>query len=339
VSVTRGRLAGASTALGALLAIVAGIFVGRALVHEWDEVSSSLSEASPGWIVAALVLAVAGMTAIALPWRHALRMLGADLAWGHTIARYYLGEIGKYVPGGVWPVLGRGELARRAGVSRAPAYSSVALSLITLYLAAMFLALLGVPALLDEGSSGYVWVLLLLPLGLVALHHAVLERVRGLAERVLRRPISATIPRWRDTLTLVVMYVPSWLLIGTATWAVARGLGQDVGWLDVAPAAVLSWVVGFVLVPVPGGVGVREAAFVAAVSGMDSGVAAATAVLARALFVLVDALGALGASGWLARHRLSGRGGSDDTDDTDDAEDAELSGADEAAAPAGTPAL
>ena len=55
------------------------------------------------------------------------------------------------------------------------------------------------------------------------------------------------------------------------------------------------------------GVGVREAAFVAAVSGMDSGVAAATAVLARALFVLVDAVGALTASGWLARHRLSGR--------------------------------
>lgn len=331
---TRGRLAGATTALGALLAIVAGIFVGRALVREWDEVSSSLSDASPVWIVVALLVAAAGMTSIALPWRRALRMLGSDLPWGQTIARYYLGEIGKYVPGGVWPVLGRGELARRAGVARGPAYSSVALSLVTLYLAAMFLALLGVPALLDDGSGGYVWVLLLLPLGLIGLHHAVLERVRGLAERVLRRPIAATIPRWRDTLTLVVTYVPSWLLIGTATWAVARGLGQDVGWFDVAPAAVLSWVVGFVLVPVPGGVGVREAAFVAAVSGLDSGVAAATAVLARALFVLVDAVGALLASGWLARHRLSGRSGSDES-----AEPAEAGEADEAATPAGSPAL
>jgi glycosyltransferase 2 family protein len=307
VSVTRGRLAGASTALGALLAIVAGIFVGRALVREWDEVSSSLSDASPGWIAIAVLLAVAGMTAIALPWRHALRLLGSDLSWGQTVARYYLGEIGKYVPGGVWPVLGRGELARRAGVGRAPAYSSVALSLITLYLAAMFLAVLGLPAMLGDGSGGgYVWVLLLLPLGLVGLHHRVLERVRGLGERVLRRPIDTTVPRWKATLTLVVMYVPAWLFIGSATWAVAHALGQDVAWLDVAPAAVLSWIVGFMLVPVPGGVGVREAAFVAAVSGMDSGVAAATAVLARAVFVLVDAVGALASSGWLARHRLSG---------------------------------
>jgi uncharacterized membrane protein YbhN (UPF0104 family) len=51
-------------------------------------------------------------------------------------------------------------------------------------------------------------------------------------------------------------------------------------------------VVGFVLVPVPGGVGVREAAFVAAAGSLDPGIAAATAVVARALFVVVDALGA-----------------------------------------------
>jgi uncharacterized membrane protein YbhN (UPF0104 family) len=280
--------------------------VGRALVREWDEVRTSLSDASPGWMVVALVLAVAGMTAIAVPWRRALRLLGGDLSWPQTIARYYLGEVGKYVPGGVWPVLGRGELARRAGVGRAAAYSSVALSLITLYLAAMFLAVLGLPAMVGDGSGGYVWVLVLLPLGVLGLHHAVLERVRGVGERVLHRPIATTIPRWRDTLTLMAMYVPAWLFIGTATWAIARGFGQDVAWTDVAPAAVLSWIVGFILVPVPGGVGVREAAFVAAVSGLDSGVAAAVAVVARAMFVLVDALGALLASGWLARHRLGG---------------------------------
>ena len=64
---------------------------------------------------------------------------------------------------------------------------------------------------------------------------------------------------------------------------------------------MLSWIVGFVLVPVPGGVGVREAAFVAAAGSLDPGIAAATAVAARALFVVVDALGA--ALGTLALRR------------------------------------
>lgn len=298
----RRRIAGASTALGALLAIVAGVFVVRALVANWDQVRVSLEEADPLWIGAAGLLAAAAMTAIALPWRRALQLLGADLTTPEIVARYYLGEIGKYVPGGIWPVVGRGELARRAGVSRTAAYTSVALSLAALYLAAMFFVVAGAPAIVGGGNPGrYLWVLVLLPVGVVGLHHAVLERVRGLGEKALRREIDTAIPRWRDSLGLVVRYLPAWLGIGTATWAVARGLGQDVSWFDVAPAAVLSWIVGFVLVPVPGGVGVREAAFVAASGIPDPGVAAAVAVVGRVLFVLVDSSGAAISSTWLAR--------------------------------------
>jgi glycosyltransferase 2 family protein len=312
-----GSVAKASTAVGALLAALAGFFVVRALTREWDDVRQSLESANGLWIVGALLLAAGGMTAIAIPWRRALRLLGAGLAYPEIVARYYLGEIGKYLPGGVWPVVGRGELAARAGVARGAAYGSVALSLGALYLAAMLVAVAGAPAILDaaegNGSGGdgpgrYLWVLILLPLGLVALHPRVLERLRRLAERVLHRRIDANIPPWGQSLMLVACYIPAWLLIGTATWAVARGLGQDVGWFEIAPAAVLSWVVGFVLVPVPGGVGVREAAFVAAAGSLDAGVGAAVALLARVLFVAVDAGGALAAAAWLGRQRVvSGR--------------------------------
>jgi uncharacterized membrane protein YbhN (UPF0104 family) len=310
-----GRVARASTAVGAVLAVLAGFLVVRALTREWTEVRAALEDANVVWIVGALLLAGAGMTAIAFPWRRALRLLGGYLAYPEIVARYYLGEIGKYLPGGLWPVVGRGELAARAGVARVPAYGSVALSLGALYLAGMLVVLVGAPAILADAADGsnsdqgrYLWVLALLPLGLLVLHPQVLERLRSLAQKVLRRQIDATIPPWRHSLVLVACYVPAWLLIGTATWAVARGLGQDVGWLDVAPAAVLSWVVGFVLVPVPGGVGVREVAFVAAAGALDSGPAAAVALLARVLFVLVDAGGAVAAAAWLGRQRVvSGR--------------------------------
>ncbi len=309
---SRSRATAASGVVGLLLAVVALAFVTRTLVRDREEIGDALGQATVGWLVGGFVLAVLGMTAIALPWRRALRLLGADLPFGQLVARYYLGEIGKYVPGGVWPILGRGELARRAGVGRAPAYGSVALSLLALYLAALFGVVATLPALLagDDGT-GPVAVVLLLPLGLVALHPGVLRRVVAGVERLARRPIDLAVPAWRDSVTLVALYLPAWVAIGAATWAVARALDPGADLVEVGAAAVLSWVVGFVLVPVPGGVGVREAAFVAAAGSLEPGIAAATAVAARALFVTVDAVGAILGAVALRRSRGTDPGGSD----------------------------
>ena len=288
----RARLA--STGVGAVLALAAAAFVGRALVRDRAEIGDALEGAAPGWLVLGAVLAVVGMTAIAVPWRRAIQLLGDDLPMGQVIRRYFVGEIGKYLPGGVWPILGRGELARRWGVRRAAAYGSVLLSLLALYLAAMFVVVAGLPTLLAGGDgTGPIAVLLLLPLGLVALHPRVLRAAVSVVERFTRRHVDLPIPPWRSSVALVCRYVPAWLAIGAATWAVARSLDPSAGLLEIGTAATLSWLVGFVLVPVPGGVGVREAAFVAAAGSLDPGIAAAVAVAARLIFVAVDALGAV----------------------------------------------
>jgi glycosyltransferase 2 family protein len=299
---SRRRAVVGSTALGLGIGALAVVFVVRTLLRERAAIGDALGTASPAWLGLALVLAAVGMTLIAVPWQRAIRVLGDDLPMGQVVARYYVGELGKYLPGGVWPVLGRGELARRWGVGRAAAYGSVALSLATLYLSAMFVVVLGLPVLLrgDDGTGPLV-VLLLLPLGLVGLHPAVLRWTVGLVERLAKRPVGVVIPAWGTSAGLVARYVPAWVAIGGATWAVARALDPSAPVAELLVAAVLSWVVGFVLVPVPGGVGVREAAFVAAAGSLDPGIAATVAVAARLAFVLVDAAGA--AVGSLALRR------------------------------------
>lgn len=289
-----GSKAAASGLVGLVIGGLAAAFVIRTLIRDWAAIEDALATATPGWVVVAVVLAAVGMTAIALPWRRALNLLQADLPWGQLVARYYVGEIGKYLPGGVWPILGRGELAHRYGVRRPAAYGSVGLSLVTLYLGAMFVVGAGLPTLLAGGDgTGPIGVLLLLPIGLLCLHPKVLGGAMALVERLGKRRLHLTIPSWRDSVTLVALYVPAWLAIGAATWAVARSLDPSAELVAVVAAAVLSWVVGFVLVPVPGGVGVREAVFVAAAGSLDPGIAAATALAARLIFVGVDALGAL----------------------------------------------
>lgn len=295
----------ASTAVGVALGLAALVFVVRSIAAEREQIADAFATADIGWLVLGAASAAAGMTAIALPWRRAIGLLGDDMPTGEVVSRYYLGEMGKYLPGGVWPILGRGELAVRWGVSRAAAYGSVLLSLLALYLAAALLVTVGLPVLLSgDDGTGPVVVVLLLPLGLVALHPAVLGRVLAVGERLIRRPLDLPTPAWGASVGLVLRYLPAWLAIGGATWAVARALDPSAPVLEIGVAAVLSWIVGFVLIPVPGGVGVREAAFVAAAGSLDPGIAAAVAITARVLFVAVDGVGALLGS---AAMRRSGR--------------------------------
>ena len=302
-SLRRSGAGRTTVVVGVAIGVLGLGFVVRTLVDQASEVRSAVAGGDPWLLVAALATAALAMVAVALPWRGAIELLGGRLDAAGTVARYFAGEIGKYVPGTVWAVVGRGELARRSGVRAEAAYGSVALSLLALYLAALAAATATLPAVLAQGGDRRPWLLLLLlPVGLVALHHAVTSRVVAVAGRLRRKPLDVAVPRWGEILVLVARYLPAWVLIGSATWLVAEALGGDASWPQVVFATSLSWFAGFVVVPVPGGVGVREAVFLASVPGLDAGVAAAAALVARIAFVVVDAVGAVVASSWLARH-------------------------------------
>ncbi len=301
-----------STVVGTLIAVLGGVFVASRLVGEWPEARQALRGAAWWWTVPATVLAGAGMTWHGLQWRACLQALGAEADGRRVLTWYFLGQLGKYIPGGIWPVLGRGELAHRHGVSRPVAYNSVALSMAITYLAAGVAVVCLVP-FGQAGEGGTWWLVLAVPVGLVLLHPVVLGRLLVVAEKVLGDGSHPQIPSWSATLVLIVRHVPGWLLIGVSTWMMARAFDPGAPVVPVVAAGIFSWIVGFVAIPVPGGLGVREAAFVAAAGGLAGPVAATVAVVSRLVFVLVDAVGALAAAGPLrmapARGAVSGSPG------------------------------
>lgn len=288
----RSRLAALSTAVGLLVAAAGAVFVARAIAAGYDDTRDAIADADLGWLLASFPIALAGMTLVGVPWRRSMQLLGGDPGRRETLVWYFLGQLGKYVPGSLWPIVGRAELARRGGVNRAAAYGSVVLTLGATYLAAVLVVVGFLPFAGENGAGEAWWVLLLLPIGLLVLHPAVLGFGKRAVERVARRPIEVVIPSWRDSVELVVRHAPAWLLIGTSTWCVARAFDPSAGWLELMVPGVLSWVVGFVVVPAPGGIGVREAAFIAAAVSLGDGIAGTVAIVSRLVFMLVDATGA-----------------------------------------------
>jgi hypothetical protein len=290
-----------STMLGVVVGGVCLAFVLSAIVSRWWEVRDRIADADLGWVVAAFVAASAAMAWIAARWSNALMLVGHEslLDRRSVIAWYFAGEIGKYVPGGVWAVMGRGELARRGGVAASRAYTSVGLSVVALYLACLAVAtvLVLLAALSGASLSGELALLGLLPLGFLALHPRVLAKAHTVVVRFTGRGQAISLPPWRATLRLIVGYVPAWLLIWAATWGIARAVLADPPVIRIGIATMLSWVAGLAAVPVPAGAGVREATFVA-LAGLSLGVAATVAVAGRLLFIAVDVLGAVLTVGW-----------------------------------------
>lgn len=301
------RLRRLVTLFGVGLAVLALGFLAATVANSWDEVSDELADADVGWVVVSVAIAALAMTAIAIGWWRTIVAMGGSIGFGTTIARYYVGEIGKYLPGSLWPVIGRGELAARAEVPRPVAYGSVAVSLVSLYLAAGLVVAALLPFLGSADEQAPLWPLLSIPLGVALLAGGLLDRLRRVAERMIGRDIDLTFPSPGASARLVASFLPSWLLVGASTWAMTKALVPDADLGPVVAAATLSWLAGFVAVPVPGGVGVREAVFVAAVPDLSAGVATTVALATRLVFVLVDAGGWALGTAWLTRELRRGR--------------------------------
>ena len=286
-----------------MLAIVAIALCVKALVDHWSDSSDALRNAHPGWLTLALVLSALSMATLAALWRSCLAAFGRAVRLRDALAWYFGGELGKYVPGGIWPVLGRGELAFRAGVPRAAGYLTTLVSYVAMCGAAVTSCGFLVPlAVLRDEAPGWAAVfVVLVPLGLLPATPAALGLLLRAGAKLTKGRLSDTPPPGRTMMLVIVTAIPAWLFVGGAAVAVTHALGFEQQPERIAAAAVCAWIAGFAVVPVPSGAGVRELVF-AGVCGLAAGPAVTVAAIARLLFVVVDGVGGL-AGLWFSRRR------------------------------------
>ncbi|HEY3736250.1 MAG TPA: lysylphosphatidylglycerol synthase transmembrane domain-containing protein [Jatrophihabitans sp.] len=309
----RKKYAAISIAIGTVLAVAGLYFVISKIVDGWSQYGEVIKHASWGWVVVGVLLAFLGMTSLGLVWRSVIAALipgGADTRPRliDVFVWYQFGNLGKYVPGGILQVVGRGELASRGGVPRAVAYNSVALSMGATYVCGALVSAVLLPfALLEHGSIASTWwVFLAIPIGLGCLHPKILGKVFVLAEKAFGGATEKQVPTWSESVLLVARHAPGWLLNGLACYVVTLTFDHSPSFFTVVFAGVVSWVAGFLVIFVPSGLGVREAMFVAITqSSLGGSTAATVAIVSRLVFVVGDALGAALAA--IVRSRLAAR--------------------------------
>jgi len=289
---SRPLLARFSSLLGVTIGIAGVAFVAKTLVSKWDEVSNAFSQVDAINLVLSLLLGLAAMTSIGWIWVTMIAVRSHNVRHRNAMSWYFTGQLGKYVPGGIWPIVGRAELAVRNGIPRLDAYASTGLSLVTTYAAAVVAIAIGAAS-----TSGHRLVAVLIALGLVTAYiafsqpslRAVIIRI---ASRISSSASSLTDPK--RVVRLTVLHVPAWILMSLSTSVTATAFGAHIGIADMLFITTTSWLAGFVVVGVPGGIGVREAVFTSLAGGIiGTPMAVSLALMSRVVFIAVDLTGAL----------------------------------------------
>jgi uncharacterized membrane protein YbhN (UPF0104 family) len=274
----------------------AGIaFVVSRIVRDREAIGDALSSADLGWLVVGAAFGLVAMAMIGANWLLILRHNGAAAPWRRGMAWFFVGQLGKYVPGGIWPIVGQAELASRGATPRSAAYSSTAMSMVTTFLGAATVAVI---TGLIAPTDSRLWIAALA--GLLALFAAAFASpaarttVERLILRVTRRELRLAEPRWFAI--VVARHLPVWLAFAGMNIFAVVALGVDLDGplvIELIFVTCVSWMAGFVVVGVPGGIGVRETVFISmTTASLGADIAVSAAVLSRVVSIAVDLAGA-----------------------------------------------
>jgi uncharacterized membrane protein YbhN (UPF0104 family) len=289
-----------------VLAVVAAVVL--ALAGTWAQVRADLVRVSPAALVGASALALVALGLTLVGWRALLAELGSPLALAPASGVLFVGQLGKYLPGSVWNVVLQAEVAANLGVPRRRSAVAGLLALLMSALAGLGVGVLALPALLSGGGgSGYLLVLVLVPIGLACLHPRVLNALIGAGLRALKRePLEHNLSG-RSIAVTMGAFVAAWLALGLHVLVLAVDLGAGVR------AALVPSLLGYALaasvamlaVVLPAGIGLREVVLVLLLTGpLQRPAATAVVLLSRFVVTGCDVLAA--ALGWAyaRRHHL-----------------------------------
>ncbi len=257
-------------ALKLLILVLVVWFVRRTLLEAWDQLHAGEQEwhFRPGWAAIAGVLYLVGLLPAAVFWYRVLRVLGQDARFGESMRAYFVGHLGKYVPGKAMVVVIRTGMIRGRRVNTGVAAASVFFETLTMMAVGAFLAA-AILAVGFRGQTAKFWgaVGLMVLAGLPTLP-PVFKRLAkavgvgksdpAVAEKIDRLGFGTLLTGWG-------LMALGWFILGLSYWATLRAMdlpGLDpIGELPRYTASVsLAMVAGFLLLVLPGGIGVREAA-------------------------------------------------------------------------------
>lgn len=272
-----------------LLAVVIPFYLmGNNLFQNWQLVKEHNWTIAPLPLILSFSFLFGAFFLMPLITRQSMSLLNYNLSYRVAYRAYFLSQLAKYLPGGIWVVPGRILFLQKERVTGTATSLGI---LLELYVMVMTGLLMSIPYLVAWAIIP-VWLSLLLTIGLIGA--LVLLRTQLLSWLLSHFSWFRTVrvnTNWYSVIYVIAVSFVFWSMLGTGFFWLVRGLEGiefDV-WFMMIAAYSMAWVAGFLVFLTPGGLGVREATLAFLLSSfMPLPVATLIALLARVWWSIAE---------------------------------------------------
>lgn len=287
------------------LTLVVVYFVYRQVGNNWGEIQDYNWQIDYWMLLLSVLAGLGTFVVMASNWQRLIRGFGHKVSLTKSFRIFYLSDLGRYIPGKIWPLLGILYLTKKEGIPPEQATASFVLVQMFAIPASLFVFVVALqlePGLLVDqvavlgATSTYlltaVWIalsatLVLWPQRLLKLGNAVLRRFS-------RPEVQFELDK-KVALRLFVGYAVGWFCYGIAFYLFVRSVMPEAGLSLVAAAGIFNaaYQIGYLTLFAPGGLGPREMVMGFMLTPFLGPIALLLPILARLWAILIEVTAAL----------------------------------------------
>ncbi len=278
-----------------LIIVTIFFFLGRMLYQDWGKISSYQWEIEP----TKLILSTAGLLIAlffgAFGWNRIMRRIGARLDYSQGIAIWFISILGRYLPGSIWSAVGRMYLCEKEGISKSKTGVSVILEQAYMLITGMVVFLFSLVFWHDRSSLHSLFsIFFICPVLLIFLHPRPLIAVLNPVLKWMKKdPITINVSFY-TLLKTFIYYLGYWAVFGIAFYFFVDSIYK----IEISKIVIISgifavsFVIGYIAIAVPAGLGVREGMMSLLLSNyMPAAVAIIISLGSRVWITAVELLG------------------------------------------------
>lgn len=245
---------------GFLLGVAIVAFMIKKFVGSWQEIRPYLAGCRISLLALSVILYAAAFLAIGWNWAYVLYRMDRTLSVWEYLHLHMSSVLAKYIPGGIWNIVGKAYLCAQKGVEKSTTAASIILEYVFQIISSGLFFLFLLPLLLRDSitpplmlgiAAAVLFACLLFPWGV-----SVGIRILG---KVFKEDLSGVELRRGDIYRMLGRYLVMWLFTGAGLVVMACSFLHLSGLqsMSLVFSYPVSWVIGF-LSPSPNGMGVRE---------------------------------------------------------------------------------